>query len=528
MKKKLAVGGENFPSMIRKNCYYVDKTGFIRAVMKSERRVLVVTRPRRFGKTLFMDTLKSFLQVDFANPGAETKNAALFSGLAVMQQRDFCAAFMGQYPVISISLKGVEGASYEKAYRRLAGKLSEVAKQYEFLLQSPGLDASDKAKLRRYLNVDDLRELSREDDCKDFLKNLTTWLFKHFERQVVLLVDEYDVPLAKAAQFVYYQEMLEMVRSFLGNILKEDPKAESDASTYLLKAVLTGCLRVSKESIFTDVVNFAEKALASGDIAGYLPENYWDKTSRNAVIEEFLGFLSSDDADRMQSLVDGNTIDLTVNEKLTYGDFVQHKSQDFWTLLLYAGYLTAVDKLGLNRYCVRIPNEEIRDSFSTNIKLRFSEENAHFVTIGCNFAKAALDGDADRMAEVLVPLLESYVSIRDTATKAPAENYYHGFLTALLTCAGSYAKNVSSNVEAGDGFADLVFTSGVGTKRIGVVIEVKRCAKPNDMYDTAEAALRQIKEKRYAAYLDRLRCGKECLYGIAFCRKDCAVAGGAV
>lgn len=230
----------------------------------------------------------------------------------------------------------------------------------------------------------------------------------------------------------------------------------------------------------------------------------------------------------MQSLVDGNTIDVTVNEKLTYGDFVQHKSQDFWTLLLYSGYLTAVDKLGLNRYRVRIPNEEIRDSFTTNIELRFSEENAHFVTIGRDFAKAALDGDADRMAEVLVPLLESYVSIRDTATKAPAENYYHGFLTALLTCAGSYAKDVSSNVEAGDGFADLVFTSGVGTKRIGVVIEVKRCAKPNDMYDTAEAALRQIKEKRYAAYLDRLRCGKECLYGIAFCRKDCAVAGGAM
>ncbi len=177
MKKKLAVGGENFPNMIRNHCYYVDKTGFIRTVMESESRGLLVTRPRRFGKTLFIDTVKSFLQIDFVNPGAATKNASLFSGLAVMQQRDFCAAFMGQYPVISISLKGVEGASYEKAYRRLAGKLSEVAKQYEFLLQSPGLDASDKAKLRRYLNVDVLRELSREDDCKDFLKKLTTWLF---------------------------------------------------------------------------------------------------------------------------------------------------------------------------------------------------------------------------------------------------------------------------------------------------------------------------------------------------------------
>lgn len=292
MKKKLAVGGENFPNMIRNHCYYVDKTGFIRTVMESESRVLLVTRPRRFGKTLFIDTLKSFLQIDFVNPGAATKNAALFSGLAVMQQRDFCAAFMGQYPVISISLKGVEGANYEKAYRRLAGKLSEVAKQYEFLLQSPGLDASDKAKFRRYLNVDELRELSREDDCKDFLKNLTTWLFKHFERQVVLLVDEYDVPLAKAAQFGYYQEMLEMVRSFLGNILKEDPKAESDASTYLLKAMLTGCLRVSKESIFTDVNNFDINTVYSCDMTlsemiGFTPnevETLWRTTACRHVL----------------------------------------------------------------------------------------------------------------------------------------------------------------------------------------------------------------------------------------------------
>ena len=588
MKKKLAIGGENFPDMIRKNCYYVDKTAFVQTVMESESRVLLLTRPRRFGKTLFIDTLKSFLQVDFGNPGDNAKNAALFSGLTVMQQHDFCAAFMGQYPVISISLKGVEGASYEKAYRQFAGKLSSVAKQYIFLLDSSRLDALDKAVFRQYLDADGLRDLSHEDDCKDFLKNLTTWLFKHFDRQVVLLIDEYDVPLAKAAQFGYYDKMLELIRSFLGNVLKEDPKAGTDASAYLQKAVLTGCLRVSKESVFTDVnnfdvntvcssdltlsdvigftpaevgallayyglssrltdvrhwydgyrfykseiycpwdvINFAAKAIASGDIKGYAPENYWDKTSGNAVIDEFLGFLSNDDADRMQSLVDGNAVDLSLNEKLTYGDFVQHKSQDFWTLLLYTGYLTVEERLGLNRWRVRIPNEEIRDSFAKNIKLRFSEENAEFVTYGRDFAKAALDGDADKMAEILVPLLTGYVSVRDSASKAPAENYYHGFLTALLSCAGSYAKDVRSNVEAGDGYADLVFTSGVGSKRIGVVIEVKRCSRPEEMYDTADAALQQIKDKKYTAYLDRLRCGKECTYGIAFCRKDCAVSGG--
>lgn len=586
MQKRLAVGDENFPDMIRRNCYYVDKTEFIKTVMESDSHVLLITRPRRFGKTLFMDTLKNFLQMDFENPGAADKQAQLFAELNIMAHADFCREFMGQHPVISLSLKGVEGSSYEKAYRQFAGKLSSLAAQYDFLLESPRLSLQEKAKFKQYLDVDSLRDLAHEDDCKDFLKNLAVWLNKHFDRQVVLLIDEYDVPLAKAARGGYYKEMLELIRSTFGNVLKEDPQAAVNATACLRKAVLTGCLRVSKESIFTgvnnfdvntvcsqdrllsdmigftptevaallascglssrmadvkhwydgyrfyrseiycpwDVVNFASKTLASGNIEGYLPENYWAKTSGNAVIDEFLGFLSNDEADRMQALVDGESIDLTINDKLTYGDFTQHKPQDFWTLLLYSGYLTAVEKLSLNRYRVRIPNEEIRDTFITNVKLRFSEENAGFVSAGRDFAKAALEGDADRMAEILVPLLENYVSIRDAATKAPAENYYHGFLTALLSCAGAFAKDLRSNAEAGDGFADLVFTSGAGSRRSGVVIEIKRCDKPEAMYDCADAALQQIKDKRYATYLDRLRCGRQHIYGIAFCRKDCAIS----
>lgn len=231
----------------------------------------------------------------------------------------------------------------------------------------------------------------------------------------------------------------------------------------------------------------------------------------------------------MQDLIDGKSIDLTLNEKLTYGDFVQHKSQDFWTLLLYCGYLTVDGQLGApNAYRVRIPNAEIRDSFVNNIKTRFSDANNEFVTYGQDFAKAALAGDLDKMAEVLVPLLNNYISIRDTATKAPAENYYHGFLTALLSCAGSCANDLRSNVEAGDGFADIIFNHGVGSKRAGVIIEIKRCEKPEDMYDLADAALQEIKDKRYTAYLDRLRCSKQYTYGIAFCRKDCAISGGVI
>lgn len=237
-----------------------------------------------------------------------------------------------------------------------------------------------------------------------------------------------------------------------------------------------------------DVVTFADLALRSPNFERFRPGNYWEGTSGNSVISEFLGFLSAKDADNMQDLVDGKAIELTVNEKLTYSDFALHRSQDFWTLLLFSGYLTVVECLAANTYRVRIPNEEIRNTFINNVKERYSQANREFVTYGQDFAKAALSGDTDGMSDILVPLLENYVSVRDTAVKAPAENYYHGFLTALLLSAGSYVKELRSNVEAGDGYADLVFTSGTGSRRIGVIIEVKRSANPEDMYDAADKA----------------------------------------
>lgn len=589
MKKELPLAIENFSDLIRKNCYYVDKTPFIKVIMEAANKVQLITRPRRFGKTIFVDTLKSFLQTDFEKPGNQEHHRDLFSHLQIAQDNEFCRQFMGQYPVISVSLKDVEGKNYLVAYRQFAEKLSSTAREYDFLKESPRLSSWDKAKFEQYLDENYLVDPAHEDDCKNFLKNMTAWLSKHFDRQVVLLIDEYDVPLAKAAKFGYYDDMLELVRAFLGKILKEDPKAAFDASAYLLKAVLTGCLRVSKESIFTginnptintvcsedktlneaigfsggevhafltyyglegryedvkrwydgyrfadseiycpwDVINFCDQALRSKKPDLYQPENYWEGSGGNDVIEEFLGFLSAEDADMMQMLVDGGEVDLTINDKLTYSDFAQHESRDFWTLLLYSGYLTVVKRLApLNTYRVKIPNEEIRDSFINKVKSRYSKSNQEFVAYGRDFAKAALEGDSDAMTDVLVPLLENYVSVRDTATKAPAENYYHGFLVGLLSCAGSYAKDLRSNAEAGDGYSDILFTCGAGSKRVGVVIEIKRSERPEDMYDSADEALKQIEVKHYTAYLDRLRCGRQYVYGIAFCRKDCAVVGG--
>ncbi len=588
-KKEFPIAVENFASMIRKGCYYVDKTPFIETLMEDACKVQLMTRPRRFGKTLFLDMLKNFLQIDFNQPGSADGNAALFAGLKIAEKTDFCRRFMGQWPVISLSLKGVEGKTYAVAYRRLAEKLSKVAALYDFLRDSPRLTPQEKEAFSRCLSADYLRDLSHEDDCTDFLKNLTIWLSKHFGRQVVLLIDEYDVPLAKAARFGYYDDMLDLVRAFLGGVLKEDPQAEVGALDYVLKAVLTGCLRVSKESIFTDVnnfdvntvcsqdrrlnqaigfgteevramltyyglearlddvrtwydgyrfageeiycpwdvINFSKQAVSSKNPLQYQPENFWENTSSNSVIEEFLEFLTSEDAGRMQTLVDGGTVDLSINDKLTYGDFAQHNSDDFWTLLLFTGYLTVVERLaGSNAYRVKIPNAEVRDTFEKKVRLVYSKANRRYARHGEALAAAFLSGDAAAVRKTLLPLLRRYVSVRDGATKAPPENYYHGFLLAMLVCAGDKADNLRSNREGGAGFPDLVFNSD--DLDVGVVIEVKCCDTPAAMPPAAEAGLAQIKEKRYAEAFDGLQCRKIYGFAVAFCQKLCVVASEAL
>lgn len=586
-KKPLPVSVQDFQKLIQGGYYYVDKTRGIKTVMTEDSTVLLVTRPRRFGKTLFMDTLARFLRFE---EGRRNTTAlapeVLFKGLDILKDQAFCDAYMGKFPVVFVSLKGIYGKDFKEAYKKFVGKVFNVCTSYAYLLESQRLPEWDKQDLRHCMDKLFLADPENQTSVQLFLQLLVKCLFRHHGQPVVLLIDEYDVPLAKAAAGGYYDDMIGLIRPLLEEALKPDP--DTDA-VYLQKAVLTGCLRVSKESIFTglnnpgvntvcsedvtlgdvigftpdevramltyyelpkrmadvahwydgyrfagreiycpwDVINFCWLAGRNEDPQTYMPENYWEGTGSDEAIKEFLGFLTSEDADRMQVLVDGGAIDITINDKLTYSDFAQHRSADFWTLLLFTGYLTVVKRLPqADSYQVRIPNEEVRNTFVKNVKERFSEADAGFAAHGKKLAEAALSGDADGMAEVLVPLLRGYVSVRDAAAKAPAENYYHGFLSALFACAGLPTGNFVSNGEAGDGFADIVFVSGVGSRRIGVVIEIKRCDKPEDMYDFADAALQQIRDKRYTEKLDKLRCGRKYVYGIAFCRKDCAVTGG--
>lgn len=583
MKKTLAAGNESFLDMIRDNRYYVDKTGFIKPLMESGSYVQLITRPRRFGKTLFMDTLHRFLEINYQNPGDTTKQLQLFSGLDITKEADFCAQFMGQYPVLFISLKDVKGLDFSSARTELAHTLLQKARSFSYLLDSPKLSDFDKSFLKNCSTMGYLKNPENFDEAKKFLTYMVQILAKHYERQVILLIDEYDVPLQKSVKAGYYKQMLEFMQSFL-SLLKSSSDLKVNDRQALRKTFLTGCLRVSKASIFTDVNNFDVDSVCSqgsplsdaigftesevSELLGYyglekqkgvvkqwydgyhiglseiycpwdvirfcddiqspavdqekfVPENYWADTSSNEVIEEFLGFLSSADADRMQSLMDGNAIDLKINEQLTYGDFKKHRSEDFWTLLLFTGYLTVIDRPERDTYRLRIPNDEIRETFKTRIEAYFSDANDSYVNCADVLANAAFGGDRKTLQIQLSTFLRRYVSVRDAATRANAENYYHGMLLGLLGNTES-VENLQSNREAGDGFADLTFTS-VGSD-IGVIFEIKHCLNVNEMALSAEKALEQIREKHYAQSFDGYSCSKIYGYGVAFCRKACVVA----
>lgn len=591
LKKTIAVGNSSFVLMRMRNCFYVDKTPYIKRLIESGSFVQLITRPRRFGKSLFLDTLRTYLAVNPANPEDVSRQKVLFENLAIAEDAEFCRTYMGRVPVFFLSMKGFTGPSFSYALGKICKKIAAAVNEYSYLLESPRLTDNEKGTLQDYFALNSSSLLADERrawlTASSFLPDILYCLTKHFGRPAMLLIDEYDVPLEKAASSGYYAEMRNFIRDFL-SVLKPEDAPLAGGFPVLEKAVLTGCLRVSKESIFTgvnkfsvntvcstnenlaasigfiedevkkllnyygladrskdvkawydgyrfgsseiyspwDVLSFCQDALASNDAKTAEPDNYWINTSSNDAIDEFLGFLTEEDAGRMQTLLDGGSIELNINEQLTYSDFVQHKSEDFWTLLLFTGYLTVDKYLGGKNYLLRIPNEEIRQTFRSRVSARFSSQNAAFAAHGIKLAEAAVTGNASRMAEVLEPLLRTYVSVRDSATRAPAENYYHGFLSALFACAGSRIQDFRSNAESGNGYADIIFSSGSGPDRCGVVIEIKRAARQEDLPDAVDEALRQVDKKDYSEALRRIRCSKYFAYGIAFCGKTCEVGGG--
>ena len=604
----LPVTGDTFAEVREKNRYYVDKTPYLKQVFSEDEAVdenslidgttvLLLTRPRRFGKTMLMNMFESFLNINYEKPGDTSIQDKFFKGTKILEDQKFCKKYMGQFPVISITLKDVLGDSYEDAYFQLAGIVADKVNEYGFLKDSPALNDDDKDTFSKLSNKDFLIKSSAQTRyyITKAIASLSLMLYKHFNKQVYILIDEYDVPLAKAHAKGFHEKMVNLMSSFLG-FLKDPQKDPLKKTSIISKVVLTGCLKVAKNSIFTgvnnlyvntvadqeteytgiigftkdetqkilkdyelddfsqavknyydgykfydkemfcpwDVISFIRKNFnfkQTGNTDDIKPGNYWDKSSSDSALGEYLGYLTDNDNQKMQNLVNGKSISFQLNDSMNYDTLSEHKSDDFWSLLLHTGYLTVdwvqtqkeeLAKENNKDIFVRIPNLEILDCFENNILDRFgkilSKDN-----LALNIANALLEGKVDYVQDKLGPLLRSFVSVRDTATKAPHENYYHGFLNGIFTNCKDSLGEYHSNYESGDGYADITFNNLGGTK--ACVIEIKVCKEKESRAKKANEAIEQILEKRYAdAIFEDENITSVNAIGIAFSGKNCAVS----
>lgn len=591
MFKELPVGNEEFSSLRENNCYYVDKTPYLKVVFANPASVLLITRPRRFGKTLLMNMFSAFLSVaKDGSPDLEYKKK-LFSGLEILKDQDFVNKYMGQFGVIALSLKDVKGTSFKEAYEQLADLVFRVAQKYAFLLQSQKISDEYKQILRKINDYYYLSDLNSKVTLCNSLLTLSQCLYEHFGKRVVILIDEYDVPLAKASENGYHQEMVSLISSFYG-VMKISPSSLSGVKSPIAKVVLTGCLKVAKNSIFTGVNNFEVNTVLSDDpsldaILGFtkdetlqflkdyvlldkaklvqenydgyrfndkeifcpwdvvcfvnqafkkklhhedkkiFAENFWANSSSDPALQAYIGYLSAQDNAKVQDLMDGLSIESTINEAMNYDDLKIHRSSDFFSLLLHTGYLTAcgyrvVQKDGVQQiiYSLKIPNKEIRNCFSENIVKYFNYAS----TMGKNkakiIAKALLEGDCETANDCINELLQSYVSIRDFATRAKPENFYHGFMSGILTNCESYIQDFASNTETGSGYADISFKDF--NKHQVVIIELKVSNSDDTLVADAKRAIEQIEELNYAQdFLKKPSIKHVLAYGLSFYKKDC-------
>ena len=586
MLKSIGIGAELFHKLIENDCYYVDKTPFIRTVFKENKAdVMLITRPRRFGKTLTMSTFYDFLSLNIENPGDVSLQEKWFKDTKIIEDKEFCSEYMGKFPVIFISLKAVSGNDFLRAYEQLGSTIYKMLCQFDYLAESKKLKEDAVNDFKQLKNEKYLCNPENQNAVKNSLERLCYWLYLHHGIKPILLIDEYDVPIAKAAHNGYYREMIDIISPFLSNALK--------TNLYLGRAVLTGCLRAAKESIFTGLNNLlvcsildsgddnvsqgigftkeeSEEVLSYYGLTDYYEDvrnnydgyhfgtthmycpwdvmnfcndnfrklskdrnliqagNYWINTSGNDVIEEFMGFIEPEDVELMQDLLDGKSITAEVRATLCYGDLQNHDINDFWTLLLYTGYLTFEPQSHnpeSDEYSVYIPNEEIRKCFKSRI-LNYFKNNSVMKSSTAELVKGLFEGDAEKVQDNLNTLLGKYVSIRDFASNAPKENYYHGFVNGLLVNGTSLIAEQKSNFESGNGYIDLIIKS-IRSRGIIVILELKQTSDENeDKVLIAQDAVEQIIQKKYAdPYIKRNDIKAVLTYGICFCKKECVVVG---
>ncbi|HIX58555.1 MAG TPA: ATP-binding protein [Candidatus Blautia gallistercoris] len=563
MGKKLPVGIENFEEFSSEDFYYVDKTMFIKELLQNWGKVNLFTRPRRFGKSLNMSMLKSFLE-----SGSDPE---LFNGLKIMEEKELCEKYMGKFPVISISLKSVEGLKYEAAAAALRTVIGNEAGRFRFLSESVKLDEDDKNSYSQLINVkvDGNEKYTMTDAVlTDSLQTLSQLLARHYGQKVILLIDEYDVPLDKAFQAGYYDEMVNLIRNLFGNALK------TNDSLYF--AVLTGCLRISKESIFTglnnlkvhtisdfrydeffgftdadvdemlafyglasykdvirdwydgyrfgdtdvycpwDVINYCDELLAAPSIP---PKNYWANTSGNDLILRMLKNADQTTKDEVEELLNGGQITKRIKQELTYRD-VDESIENVWSVLYATGYLTGthVEQADADIFRLWLPNGEIRKLFYELVEEWFRKVSRSDTARINRFCAAFPAGDADAIQDMLGDYLWDSISVRDTAVRRNRkENFYHGMLLGLLRSQDSWL--VKSNAETGEGYNDISIQT---PDRVGMLIELKY-AEDGNLEAACGNALKQIEEKKYAEGLKRRGMKKIIKYGIAFCEKECMV-----
>mgnify|MGYP004595323137 FL=1 len=555
----LPTGIEDFKEIRTDGYYYVDKTALIEQVLDKRSKVTLFTRPRRFGKTLNMSMLRYFFET-----GTDSK---LFNGLHISQNTELCEKYMGKYPVIAISLKGVDADSYTKAKAQIIKIINREARRHRFLLKSENLDSFDKELLTQLLS----RQME-EDTITSSLQELTEVLEAHFSKKVVVLIDEYDVPLAKAYENGYYDKMVLLIRNLFGNVLKTNDS--------LAFAVLTGCLRIAKESIFTGLNNFKVYSITNtefdetfgftneevrkmlvyygldshfeevkawydgyrfGNADVYCPwdvvnycedhkentnaeiQNYWMNTSGNEVIQHFIDSMNDPHMltkSELELLVSGDTVVKQVDEMITYKELYSN-IDNMWSTLFMTGYLTQRGKEPDGRYHLAIPNREICDCMVRRVLALFKRSVSQNQELLRSFCNAMLASDASTMEHALTEYMGKTISIRDSFAKSIRENFYHGLLIGILGSQGAW--KATSNKESGDGFSDILIEVNEDDLRIGMVLELKYSKTENALDKECDDALQQIEDKNYDQELREKGYTKILKYGIAFYHKKCRV-----
>ena len=557
---KLPVGIDDFKKIRQENFYYVDKTALIEQLLQNWGEVNLFTRPRRFGKTLNMSMLKAFFEI-----GADK---GLFEGLYIAENEKLCRKYLGKYPVILVTLKGVEGSNFETAKRRLVDIIAEEAAKHDVLSDSGSLSEEDKNRYQAIRRLKNGSYAMEEDTLYKALKTLSELLYKHYGQKTVILIDEYDVPLDKAFQNGYYSEMVSLMRDMFGSALK--------TNEYLQFAVLTGCLRISKESIFTGLNNFKVHSIVNSkfdeqfgftekeveamlrfygleahmqetkewydgyrfgdadiycpwDVVNYVydakdnpekePEAYWINSSGNGLVKRFITKADQSTRNEIERLINGEAIEKNIRLELTYEE-IDDTIENVWSVLFTTGYLTLSEKPKGGVYKLIIPNEEIKQVYKTQIRDWFREKLRDDKEGLKPLWKAFKEGDASALENILNRIMSKTISVLDPkGSETEKEKFYHALLAGILIGNGEWG--VASNRESGDGFADLmVETDDINQ---GLIIEVKTADKITELDRACERAMAQIRDRRYEEYLQNEGRDDIWAYGMAFYKKRCRV-----